>query len=100
MRTKSDATDERLPIGTNYCLCRACGEVFGGNSGFEFHRIGDHGNRRCRSRSQMTEAGYALDSMGRWRVALSDERLAGFAGSAGRRRTPLKRPPARVRQPA
>lgn len=74
-RPRHDASDPRLPIGTNYCKCSACGEVFGGSSGFEFHRVGEfEGDRRCRTKKELRKAGYAADDMGRWRLAVTGTR--------------------------
>ena len=30
--------DPKLKPGTNYCLCRSCGQYFGGVKGFDMHR--------------------------------------------------------------
>lgn len=32
-------SDPKLPPGTNFCLCSACGRYFGGVNGFERHRV-------------------------------------------------------------
>ena len=39
--------DKKLPPGTNYCKCSACGEYFGGVRGFELHRVGPADERSC-----------------------------------------------------
>jgi len=39
--------DPKLPVGTNYCLCSACGEYFGGVRAFELHRVGPAAKRSC-----------------------------------------------------
>lgn len=31
-------SDPKLKPGTRFCLCRACGQYFGGISGFDLHR--------------------------------------------------------------
>lgn len=37
--TQETGRDPRLPYGTNFCLCAACGRYFGGVNGFERHRV-------------------------------------------------------------
>lgn len=44
--------DPKLPVGTNYCKCSACGEYFGGVSGFDLHRRGTE-DRACLPPSQV-----------------------------------------------
>ena len=34
----SGLSDPKLGIGTRFCLCRSCGQYFGGASGFDLHR--------------------------------------------------------------
>jgi hypothetical protein len=64
-------------------LCRACGEDFAGLSAFDRHRVGTHGyrwspdredGRRCLIGDELLEAGMELDSKGRWRIVLTDEK--------------------------
>ena len=40
-------SDPKLPIGTNYCKCSACGEYFGGVTAFDLHRYGNYPERAC-----------------------------------------------------
>ena len=39
--------DPKLPPGTNYCKCAACGCYFGGVRAFEKHCIGPGADRTC-----------------------------------------------------
>ena len=49
------------------CGCRACGEVFNGESGFEAHRYGSHqAGRQCMTVDEMTEAGFRQRPNGKW----------------------------------
>lgn len=41
------STDLKLPLGTNFCKCPACGEYFGGVQAFDDHRVGPAADRRC-----------------------------------------------------
>lgn len=36
----ANSADPMLPVGTNYCLCRACGAYFGGVGAFDLHQSG------------------------------------------------------------
>ena len=53
-------------VGTNMCLCRACGEVFGGVRGFDKHRIGDADSRACATPPAMRKMGLEISSRGFW----------------------------------
>ena len=59
------ASDPKLPIGTNYCKCPACGEYFGGVRGFDLHRRKDAcippsrvSDRKNRPVLRLNERGY------------------------------------------
>lgn len=51
-----------------WAQCCACGLTFGGNSGFEAHRVGAIGSRRCLSLAEMRALGYAPDRNGALRL--------------------------------
>lgn len=40
-------TDPKLPNGTNYCQCSACGEYFRSPAAFDAHRKGPATDRHC-----------------------------------------------------
>lgn len=63
---KSPVTDPKLPLGTNYCRCSACGLHFGGESSFAAHRTGPMDARRCLTPAEMCEAGLAPSARGYW----------------------------------
>lgn len=52
--------DPKLPPGTNYCRCGACGEYFKSVSGFDMHRI-DSG---CLTRAEMLARGMSVNERG------------------------------------
>ena len=39
--------DPKLPVGTNYCKCSACGEYFTNVGTFDMHRRGEATAREC-----------------------------------------------------
>jgi hypothetical protein len=66
-------------------LCRACSTDFASLAAFDKHRTGVHeylwstnlpDGRRCLRESELLEVGMELDSRGRWRIALTDEKRA------------------------
>lgn len=66
------AHDERPPtpqlrVGRNNCLCSECALFFKSVSGFEDHRIGPVGDRRCKTKAEMSEDGFKLSAQGFWR---------------------------------
>jgi len=64
----SAGIDPKLPTGTNYCRCSACGEYFNSVVAFEKHRIGVHRikGRKCRSKAQMKARGMSVNHKGYW----------------------------------
>ena len=40
-------SDAKLPPGTNFCKCAACGSYFGGVGAFDLHRYGKGKDRAC-----------------------------------------------------
>ncbi len=40
-------SDPKLPVGTNYCKCAACGEYFTNVANFDMHRRGEAEKRHC-----------------------------------------------------
>ena len=69
MMDDTESTEYMRP-GSNNCLCRACGLVFKGVSGFEAHRVGPYVDRRCKTKGELLDGGYAPDANGRWRIPL------------------------------
>jgi len=49
--------DAKLPVGSRFCKCGACGEYFGGVIAFEQHRIGPARDRSCLPLAAMRENG-------------------------------------------
>ncbi|MGH9351985.1 MAG: hypothetical protein ACRD2G_07485 [Terriglobia bacterium] len=58
-----------LPVGSRHCCCRACGEYFGGVTGFEMHRRGEYSHRYC---INPATAGLTKDGRGYWRRLAPD----------------------------
>jgi hypothetical protein len=62
--------------------CGACGKEFRSDSGFDFHRVGQHGvkegpnRRRCMGNIELRAAGYEPNDKGIWRKALTEEERA------------------------
>ena len=48
-------------------VCPACNQKFARNIGFERHRTGTYGDRRCRTVAEMTSIGMSLGADGFWR---------------------------------
>ena len=46
-RNGGTVSDPKLPVGTNYCKCSACGHYFGGATAFDLHRRGEYPDRAC-----------------------------------------------------
>ena len=44
---RSNQADPKLPPGTNYCRCSACGTYIGGLVTFDLHRVGPADDRSC-----------------------------------------------------
>lgn len=49
--------DAKLPVGSRFCICGACGEYFVGVSSFDQHRVGPSGDRSCLPVPAMRERG-------------------------------------------
>ena len=49
--------DAKLPVGSRFCKCGACGEYFVGVSSFDQHRVGPSGDRSCLPDPAMRERG-------------------------------------------
>jgi hypothetical protein len=56
--------DAKLPAGSNFCLCKACGLYFRSVGGFDSHRV----NRRCLSQDELQARGYEPSHDGYWRI--------------------------------
>ncbi len=73
-------SDPKLPPGTNYCRCAACGEYFGGVSAFDLHRVGAAEDRACLPPAQVSnrqsEPVLRLNNRGYWVSAFSKMRVA------------------------
>jgi hypothetical protein len=52
--------------GSQACECGACGQWFGGLTGFDMHRVGDYDNRRCLTPKEIVARGYVIRD-GMWR---------------------------------
>lgn len=55
------------------CRCSGCGHTFGGEKGFDLHRVGSyaepgqfHSSRRCRSSDELKTTGMVQDKRGIW----------------------------------
>jgi len=79
-KCRSCIYDPKLPPGTNYCKCAACGEYFGGVSAFDLHRVGAAGDRSCLHPSQVSnrrsESVLRLNDKGYWVSEYSKTRVA------------------------
>lgn len=62
----SAGIDPKLPVASKYCLCSPCGEYFNSEKGFNMHRIGNPGSRKCRSKAQMKARGMSVNHKGYW----------------------------------
>ena len=52
----------------NQNQCPSCGDLFGGFTAFDMHRVGEHGlDRRCRTPDEREAVGLRLDDQGFWR---------------------------------
>jgi hypothetical protein len=60
-----------LPHGSNFCLCRTCGETFKNARAFDKHRKGPITTRRCLTNAEMLEAGLERNRSGYWRLSSS-----------------------------
>lgn len=61
------------------CKCQDCKLIFGGESGFNDHRVGDFGpvsTRRCRTAQEIFDRGWRLGTNGRISKPLSEAKLA------------------------
>ena len=57
--------------------CPTCSEYFNSNYVFDKHRVGKAGslNRRCRTREEMLQKGWSLNSHGFWVSSVKGEAL-------------------------
>lgn len=62
--------DPKLPVGSNRCLCSACGQYFGGVTAFDLHRQGPANARNCADPSSLTSKNgkrlLSLNDRGYW----------------------------------
>jgi len=77
------------------CQCPACGHTFGGERGFDLHRVGGFAgfgaavnNRRCLTDDEMRAAGLMPDERGIWRRP----RPSRFAAANGESQAPSPHP--------
>lgn len=67
MPVKLIPNDPMTPPGTGRCRCTACGEYFGGERGFDMHRVGVFpDSRRCLNPTEMLGIGLQQVSSGHW----------------------------------
>jgi hypothetical protein len=59
-----------MKLGSRRCQCAACGQYFGGVSGFDEHRVGKHPSRRCLTPQEMV--GIGLTRKGPWWIRSYD----------------------------
>jgi len=57
---------DKLPVGTNFCRCSACGEYFTSVLPFDMHRTGKADNRSCLNADQMVKKGMDRNRKGYW----------------------------------
>ena len=62
------ASDPKLPVGTNFCKCSACGAYFYSVKAFDTHRVGPYVDRRCMTDAEMPNAALSLTEKGYWRL--------------------------------
>lgn len=58
--------------------CTTCHITFGGNAGFDFHRVGPYypaGRRRCLTTEALIAKGYAPNDKGHWRIPRPPESI-------------------------
>lgn len=71
-KVMATGADPKLPPGTNYARCCACGEYFKSPSSFDKHRITDQGERRCLTVSEMVSEGMSKNERGYWITRVFD----------------------------
>jgi hypothetical protein len=54
--------------GNKQCQCQACYEYFTTVSGFDRHRYGGWGERKCLTPSELSEDGWTFNANGFWRL--------------------------------
>jgi len=58
MGSQENKNDPKLPYGSNYCKCVACGEYFTSDSTFRLHRVDDADSisgRACRDPAKILD---------------------------------------------
>lgn len=58
--------DPKLKPGTNYCLCKCCGEYFLSDRGFSRHMTRKNGENACLAPPDMSERGFRHVSKGKF----------------------------------
>ena len=76
-------SDPMLPIGTNYCLCRGCGQYFGSVNAFDKHRSGPATARFCLETAELDGKGWRKDKKGYWRTPGGARKWPKKADSSG-----------------
>lgn len=66
--------DPRLPHGSRFCRCNACGEYFNSDYPFSMHRVGPYERRRCLTPDEMRAAGMVVSPKGYW-LSKANDRL-------------------------
>jgi hypothetical protein len=70
--------------------CARCGKDFANLEGFEVHRLGEPGQRRCLTQRELERRGYALDERGLWfNVKRRERTRQSFAGPPAESSEPL-----------
>lgn len=84
------------PLTGRMCQCAVCGHTFGGERGFDLHRVGPYaasgkfgGRRRCLSADELQAAGMTQDARGIWRRELAERFAAARADSRASEPFPL-----------
>lgn len=84
------------PLTGRMCQCTTCGHTFGGERGFDLHRVGEYAapgkfadRRRCLSVDELLAAGLTQDARGIWRRALAERFAAAKAKSRASKPLPL-----------
>lgn len=63
---RSEPADPKLPFGSRYCRCNACGKYFTAVTPFDLHRVGAYEARRCLTTAEMLGIGMRENGRGYW----------------------------------
>ena len=77
MTHKHYGADPKLPFGSNYCQCPACGAYFTSPYSFDLHRADSGGKRVCRKPGELRHKNgkpmLAMNKKGYWASARAQE---------------------------